>query len=73
MGKPRLSGGNDRISLRWLSIGIEYAGVLGIFAYIGYQADKRFGTEPWLMISGLFLAMIGMTYLMFKETANWRK
>jgi F0F1-type ATP synthase assembly protein I len=64
---------NDRMSLRWMSVGIEYMGVCGIFTYAGYYVDKRYGTEPWLMVAGLVVAMIGMTYLLIKETASWRK
>lgn len=69
----RKDNDNDRLSLRWLSIGIEYIGVCGIFTYAGYYADRRYGTEPWLMVTALLVAVIGMTYLMLKETAGWRK
>lgn len=69
----RKDNDKDRFSLRWLSIGIEYIGVCGIFTYAGYYADRRYRTEPWLMVTGLLIAVIGMTYLMLKETAGWRK
>ena len=63
----------DRESLRWLGYGVELAGVIGIFTYAGFWADEKFHTRPWLMISGMLLAMIGMFYLLLKETTNWRK
>ena len=59
--------------MRWMSFGIEFVGVMGIFTFAGYWADERLGTKPWLMIVGLVVGFIGMTYLLFKETANWRK
>ena len=64
---------NSRISLRWIGVGVEFGGVCGLFAYIGYQADKRYGTEPWLVVTGIMVAIIGMTYLMIKETSRWGK
>ena len=62
----------DRKSLRWTSLGIEFVGVMGIFAYLGYLADERFRTGPWLMFIGFVTAFVGMTYLLFKETKKWR-
>ena len=65
--------GSDRSSLRWMSFGVEFIGVLGIFTFAGYWADGKLGTQPWLMIAGLGIAFVGMMYLMVKETAVWRK
>ena len=64
---------SDRSSLRWMSFGVEFIGVLGIFTFAGYWADGKLGTQPWLMIAGLGIAFVGMMYLMVKETAVWRK
>ena len=63
----------DLKSLRWSSLGIEFVGVMGIFTYLGYLCDKRFGTGPWLMFVGIIIAFVGMTYLLFKETKKWRQ
>ena len=71
--QPSKKNSVERSSLRWLSYGIEFAGVLGIFTYAGYWADQRFGSEPWLTVSGLLFGFIGMFYLLIKETAKWRK
>ena len=65
--------GEDRNSLRWMSLGIEFVGVMGIFAYLGYLGDEKFGTGPWLMFVGVIIALVGMTYLLFKETKKWRQ
>jgi F0F1-type ATP synthase assembly protein I len=59
--------------LRWMSFGIELAGVVAIFVYGGYLADGYFGTRPWLMIVGLSVSFIGMIYQLFKETKKWRQ
>ncbi len=52
---------------RWLGYGVELAGVIGFFAYIGYLADQKFETKPWLTVTGILIAMVGMFYLLFKE------
>jgi len=56
-----------------MSFGIELAGVMAIFVYGGYLADSHFGTRPWLMIVGLSVSFVGMTYQLFKETKRWRQ
>jgi F0F1-type ATP synthase assembly protein I len=60
--------------LKWLGIGVEFCGVLGVFCYIGYKIDEHFGTSPLYFIVSFFFAFIGMFYLMLKQTMNiWRK
>jgi len=68
-GRQPDSGGG----LRWMSFGIELAGVMAIFIYGGYVADEHFGTRPWLMIAGLVVSFVGMIYQLFKETKKWRQ
>lgn len=63
----------DRESMRWMGYGVEFIGVLGVFTYAGYWADEKLQTKPWLMILAMTVAFVGMIYLLFKETANWRK
>ncbi|MCF7958859.1 MAG: AtpZ/AtpI family protein [Phycisphaerae bacterium] len=62
----------DRQSMRWLGYGVEFIGVLGIFTYMGYMADEKFKTTPWLMLTGLLVSFIGMIYLLIKETKDWQ-
>ena len=60
--------------LKWLGIGFEFCAVLGVFCYIGYKIDERFGTSPLFLIISFFFAFTGMFYLILKETRNiWRK
>ncbi len=59
--------------MRWVGFGVEFIGVLGVFTYAGYRADRTLQTGPWLMITGMSIAFVGMIYLLFKETAHWRK
>lgn len=52
---------------RWAGIGFEFAGVIAVFVYMGYVADEKFGTGPWLLLTGFFVGFVGMLYLVFKE------
>lgn len=55
---------------RWLGFGIEFAGVIGLFCYMGYKLDEALNTSPWLLIGGFFVGFIGMFYLLIKQTRN---
>ncbi|MBN1764742.1 MAG: AtpZ/AtpI family protein [Sedimentisphaerales bacterium] len=59
-------------SMRWMSYGLELAGVIGIFTYGGYKLDEKLQTLPWLMIAGFFIGFVGMMYLLWKELRNIR-
>ena len=72
-GGPSGKADEDRNSMRWMGFGIEFIGVLGIFAYGGYWGDKKYDTAPWLMVLGIVVGFVGMMYLLYKETAQWRK
>lgn len=63
----------DRSGLRWLGYGVEFIGVLAIFTLGGLWMDRRFGTMPLFMLLGMFFALTGMIYLLWKETSQWRK
>jgi F0F1-type ATP synthase assembly protein I len=59
---------NDRRNYtRWLGVGIEFCGVMGIFCYIGYKADEAFNSSPWFLLTGFFVGFAGMFYTIIKE------
>ncbi len=37
----------------FLTLGIELAGIVVLFFFLGRWLDARFGTSPWLMIGSL--------------------
>jgi len=55
---------------RWVSFGIEFCGVMGLFCYAGYKLDERLSTSPWLLLAGFFLGFTGMFYTILKEMWN---
>ncbi|MFA6549491.1 MAG: AtpZ/AtpI family protein [Candidatus Margulisiibacteriota bacterium] len=42
-----------------LTLGIELVSPTLICAFLGYLADKHFGTFPFVMIAGVFLGAAG--------------
>jgi F0F1-type ATP synthase assembly protein I len=63
---------NKQNYTRWLGFGIEFAGVVGIFCYIGYKLDEALNTSPGFLLGGFFVAFVGMFYLLVKEARNMR-
>ncbi|MBN2211451.1 MAG: AtpZ/AtpI family protein [Sedimentisphaerales bacterium] len=70
---PKEEPSFGRESFRWIGYGFELIGVMVIFTYAGWRLDKRWDTAPWLTLALAAVAFIGMMYLLFKETAQWRK
>lgn len=62
---------NDRRNYtRWLGVGIEFCGAIGIFSYIGYKLDEVLDTSPWFMLTGFFLGFACMFYILVKQGSN---
>ena len=58
---------------RWMSFGIELAGVVGLFMWLGHLADQKLQTSgPWWLLTGFFVAFVGMIYLLLKETGSFK-
>ena len=48
-------------------LGYSIAIPLVVLLLVGRLLDKRFGTSPWLLITGLALSFITTNVLMFRE------
>jgi ATP synthase protein I len=49
----RKGGGQDPAQLA--GIGIQFGVVLVVFLFAGKWLDDRLGTEPWLLMAGVFV------------------
>ena len=47
----------DKLALYASTLGIEIALSIGIGLYAGYWLDKKYGTEPWLMLLFFFFGI----------------
>jgi F0F1-type ATP synthase assembly protein I len=63
---------NKAAYAKWAGLGIEFGGVVAVFCLIGYWLDQKFNTSPWFLLTGFFLAFIGMFYNIWKQTRNLR-
>lgn len=63
-------------SLGYLStVGLAMAFSIGIGAGVGYYLDKKFGTEPWLLLVFLGLGVIAAfrnLYIMYKKGQKYQ-
>lgn len=38
-----------------MGVGLQFAASVLLFLFVGMWADRRFGTDPWLLIAGVFI------------------
>jgi F0F1-type ATP synthase assembly protein I len=54
--------------LRHAGVGLELAGAVAGFTLVGYWIDRHFGSQPWGLIVGLALGLIGGLYNLVRES-----
>ena len=60
----------DRRFPNWVrhsGVGLELAGAVAGFALLGYWIDRHFGSQPWGLLTGLVLGIVGGLYNMVSE------
>jgi F0F1-type ATP synthase assembly protein I len=58
---------------KWSGLGLEFAGVVALFIYFGYLADRRWHSGPWGLIAGGAIGVIGGMYWLVKESLQMMK
>ena len=48
-------------------LGLQFALAILVFAFAGQWLDRRFGTEPWLLLVGVFLGAGGGFYSIYRR------
>ncbi|UCE60377.1 MAG: AtpZ/AtpI family protein [Phycisphaerales bacterium] len=63
--------------VRHYGLGIEFAAAVAGFGLVGYWIDRRWNSDPWGVVVGAVLGLIGATYNLvrgstkaFKEAAD---
>ena len=51
---------------RFMGAGLELAGVIGIMAAIGCGVDRWLGTDPWGVMIGSTIGLVGGLYNLIK-------
>ncbi len=54
--------------VRFTGVGVEFAGVVVVFALIGNWLDGLYDWKPWGVLVGLVLGLFGGTYNLIKES-----
>ena len=54
--------------VRHSGVGLELAGATAGLAFIGYWIDRKFGTEPWGILGGVVIGLVGGLYNLVRES-----
>lgn len=60
----------QRSSLRYAGVGIQFGLTITLFALLGRWLDGRFGTTPWLLLVGVLIGFGGGTYSLLKKVSS---
>jgi F0F1-type ATP synthase assembly protein I len=52
------------------SLGLGFAGAVALLSFLGLWLDRRFGSSPWLLLSGLAIGLVGGTVSLVRRTAR---
>lgn len=58
------SGGG---AAKYLGLGFQFAASILVFLFLGRWLDRRFGTEPWLLLSGVFVGAAAAFYSIYRQ------
>ncbi len=58
----------DRSWVRLSSIGFELVGAVVGFTLAGWWVDRRWGTDPWGLLAGIGLGLIGGMYNLIRQS-----
>jgi F0F1-type ATP synthase assembly protein I len=54
--------------VRHSGVGLELAGAIAGFALVGYWIDRWYETEPWGLVIGVILGLVGGLYNLVKQS-----
>lgn len=58
----------DRSWVRLSSIGVELVGAVAGFTLVGWWVDRHWGTDPWGLLAGVGLGLIGGMYNLIRQS-----
>jgi len=56
--------------LKAISVGMELSIVIGGLGFVGHWLDERWGTDPWLLLTGLMVGTFGGSWHTIKVVNN---
>ena len=67
--KPLMTGSGAA----YMGLGLQFGLSIVLFMFAGKWLDDRLGTEPWLMVAGVFLGATAAFYSMYRRLMNDQK
>ena len=55
------------------TLGIEVGAAVGIGAVIGFFLDKRYNTQPWLLLLFMFFGIAAATQAVIREVKKYQQ
>jgi ATP synthase protein I len=52
---------------QYLGVGIQFAGAIVLFLFVGQWLDRQLGTEPWLLLLGVFVGAGAGFYSLYRQ------
>lgn len=52
---------------KYLGLGLQFAASILLFLFLGRWLDRRFGTEPWLLLIGVFVGAGAAFYSIYRQ------
>lgn len=63
----------DTSGAEYAGIGLQLAGAVLLFMFAGQWLDRRFGTEPWLLLIGVFVGAGAGFFAMYRQLIKPQK
>ena len=67
MAGPVDGGKVDAGAAEYAGVGLQFAGAIVLFLFLGRWLDGLFGTEPWLLLAGVLIGAVGGFYSMYRQ------
>jgi F0F1-type ATP synthase assembly protein I len=48
-------------------VGLQFAGAIVLFMFVGRWLDGKLGTDPWLLLLGVVVGAVGGFYSMYRQ------
>jgi ATP synthase protein I len=58
---------------QFLGVGLQLAASIVLFLFIGQWLDRRLGTEPWLLLIGVFVGAGAGFYSLYRQLMTAQK
>jgi len=50
-----------------LGVGLQFAGAIVLFLFVGRWLDDRLGTEPWLLLTGVMVGAVAGFVSLYRQ------